>query len=320
VIANVETRHAMTFEHRPVLLDEVVGLVTASRPRLILDGTLGGAGHSRAMLEAVPDAKLIGIDRDPSALAAAERNLEHLKGRVTLVHAPFSSAPDVLRDLKIDGVDATLVDLGVSSHQLDTGDRGFSFRADAPLDMRMDPTRGETAAELLERLGEEDLANTLYELADERQSRRIARAIKSAKPSTTGALAEIVKRALPPVRDGIHPATRTFQALRMAVNDELGEVTRHLQALPEMLTNDGIAMVITFHSVEDRVVKHFFRDHGAKRRAVSKYAKAESRQAVDPDAVFSPLENATATEEEIKNNPRARSARLRAVKRLPRLQ
>jgi 16S rRNA (cytosine1402-N4)-methyltransferase len=308
----------LTFEHRPVLLDEVVALVSAAKPRLILDGTLGGAGHARAMLEAVADARLIGIDRDPSALAAAKTNLGGLEARFTLVHAPFSHAPEVLRGLGIDRVDATLVDLGVSSHQLDAGERGFSFRADAALDMRMDPTSGETAAELLDRLSEQELANVLYELADERQSRRIARAIKAQKPATTGELAELVKRALPPVRDGIHPATRTFQALRMAVNDEVGEARRHLEALPDLLNDDGVGMVITFHSVEDRLVKHFFRDHGAKRRAVSKYAKTAA--AIDAGAVFASLENATATDREIENNPRARSARLRAVRRLPRLQ
>lgn len=310
---------AMSFEHQPVLLDQVVALVKARSPRLILDGTLGGGGHSRAMLEAVPDARLIGIDRDPIALQAATRALADFASRVSLVHAPFSDAQRILRELGHERVDATLVDLGVSSHQLDTAARGFSFRMDAPLDMRMDTTTGMTATELIDATAEDDLANILFELADERHSRRIARAIKTERPQTTSALADLVKRQLPPVRDGIHPATRTFQALRIAVNDELGELRSHLGQLADILNDDGIGMVITFHSLEDRAVKHYFRDHGAKRRAVSKYAKADNVP-VDSDALFVPLENATATDVELAKNPRARSARLRAVKRLPRLQ
>ncbi len=306
------------FEHQPVLLAEVVALVDEHKPKLILDGTLGGAGHASAMLEASPEAKLIGIDRDPAALDAARARLARFGGRVTLVHAPFSEAAQVLGKLGVAHVDATLVDLGVSSHQFDTAERGFSFRFDAPLDMRMDTTRGMTAAELIDQTAEEDLANLIFELGEERQSRRIARAVKADRPQTTGALAELVKRVAPAPRDAIHPATRTFQALRMAVNDELGELGKHLSQLPEMLADGGLGMVITFHSLEDRAVKHFFRDHGAKRRHVSKYKASAASPITSESAPFMETANETAKDAELANNPRARSARLRAVRRLPR--
>lgn len=312
---------AITFQHQPVLLAEVLKLVEASRPRLILDGTLGGAGHAAAILEALPEAKLVGIDRDPAALDAARARLDRFSERVTLVHAPFSDASRVLADLGIAQVDATLVDLGVSSHQFDTADRGFSFRFDAPLDMRMDTTRGMTAFELIDTTDEEDLANLIFQLGEERQSRRIARAVKADLPRTTGALAELVKRVAPAPRDAIHPATRTFQALRMAVNDELGELDKHLAQLPDLLADGGMGMVITFHSLEDRAVKHFFREHGTKRRHVSKY-KAAATSAASPitsaAGVFMEVANETASNAEVASNPRARSARLRAVRRSPR--
>ncbi len=317
---------ATAFAHQPVLLAEVVALVTQAQPKLILDGTLGGAGHAAAMLDAAPDAKLIGIDRDPAALSAARQHLSRFGGRVTLVHAAFSEAAEVLKRMNIAHVDATLVDLGVSSHQLDTAGRGFSFRYDAPLDMRMDTTRGMTALELIDAKDDEELANLIFELGEERQSRRIARAVKADRPTTTGALADLVKRVAPAPRDAIHPATRTFQALRMAVNDELGELDRHLNQLPEILADDGLGMVITFHSLEDRAVKHFFRDRGAKRRHVSKYKSADAGGGLakiaspitSETAAFMEVANETASDAELAANPRARSARLRAVRRLPR--
>ncbi|HSI03301.1 MAG TPA: 16S rRNA (cytosine(1402)-N(4))-methyltransferase RsmH [Myxococcota bacterium] len=308
---------ALNFEHQPVLLAEVVALIEETKPKLILDGTLGGAGHASAMLDASPDAKLIGIDRDPAALEAARVRLARFGGRVTLVHAPFSEASQVVRNLGVAQVDATLVDLGVSSHQFDTAERGFSFRFDAPLDMRMDTTRGMTALELIDATDEEDLANLIFELGEERQSRRIARAVKADRPETTGALAELVKRVAPAPRDAIHPATRTFQALRMAVNDELGELQRHLEQLPELLADGGVGMVITFHSLEDRAVKHFFREHTAKRRHVSKY-KAIASPNTSETAPFMEVANETAKDAELADNPRARSARLRAVRRIAR--
>ncbi len=312
---------AIAFQHQPVLLSEVLKLVEASGPRLILDGTLGGAGHAAAMLDALPEAKLVGIDRDPEALDAARARLDRFSDRVTLVHASFSEASRVLADLGIAQVDATLVDLGVSSHQFDTADRGFSFRFDAPLDMRMDTTRGMTAFELIDTTDEEDLANLIFQLGEERQSRRIARAVKADLPRTTGALAELVKRVAPAPRDAIHPATRTFQALRMAVNDELGELDKYLAQLPDLLADGGMGMVITFHSLEDRAVKHFFREHGTKRRHVSKY-KAAATSAASPitsaAGVFMEVANETASNAEVASNPRARSARLRAVRRSPR--
>lgn len=317
VAINASEERLVSFEHQPVLLAEVARLVAESAPKLILDGTVGGAGHAAAMLEASPEARLVGIDRDPEAIEAARSRLARFGGRVTLVHAAFSEASRVLRDLGLGPVDASLVDLGVSSHQLDSGERGFSFRADAPLDMRMDTTRGRTAAELIDELDDGELADLIFQLGEERQSRRIARAIKADKPTTTGALAELVKRVAPGAPGGIHPATRTFQALRMAVNDELGELGSHLEQLPELLADHGLAMVITFHSLEDRAVKHFFRDHGAKRRHVSKYDKSASPITSD-GAIFMQVASETASAAELAKNPRARSARLRAARRLPR--
>lgn len=305
------------FSHRPVLLDEVIALVQAAQPRVIVDGTLGGAGHSTAMLEAAPDAKLIGFDRDTDALHAATQRLAKFKDRVTLIHAPFSRMRQELEQRGVEHVDATLVDLGVSSHQLDTKERGFSFRMDAPLDMRMDTTQGTTAAQLIDELEADDLADVIFQLGEERHSRKIARAIKMDRPQTTGALASLIARIIPNKPNSIHPATRTFQALRMKVNDELGELDAHLHQLGDLLSDDGIGMVITFHSLEDRAVKHYFRDHGAKRRAVNKYAK-EYMADVDPNHVFTELADMAPTDNEVQSNPRSRSARLRAVKRLPR--
>ena len=308
---------AVEFTHRSVLLDEVVALVRDSGPRTIVDGTLGGAGHATAMLEAAPNAKLYGFDRDIDALAAAQERLAKFGDRVTLIHAPFSRMREELAERGVERVDATLVDLGVSSHQLDTGSRGFSFRMDAPLDMRMDTTTGMTAAELIDSLEEEELANVIFELGEERFSRKIARAVKADRPQTTGALAALLSRVVPKSKDGIHPGTRTFQALRMKVNDELGELDAHLNSLGDLLDDHGIAMVITFHSLEDRAVKHFFRDHAAKRRAVNKYAK-EYAVDTDPNHLFAELADQAPSKDETQSNPRSRSARLRAVKRLPR--
>jgi len=294
------------FIHEPVLASEVVELLRPGPGRLILDGTLGGGGHSELFLAA--GAQVIGMDKDPRALAAASARL-----------ARYGEARNVLTALGLDGVDGALVDLGVSSPQLDDPSRGFSFREGGPLDMRMGP-EGQTLHDLLARLDERELARVLKEYGEEAFARPIARAIKQAveggQPLDTARLAEIVSGAIPrkawPSR--IHPATKTFQALRIAVNDELGALAQWLDTLPALMRTGGRAGAISFHSLEDRAVKERFR---ALCQAcicppgmpVCGCGAAASFKAVTRKAVV-------AGEAELSRNPRARSARLRVVERL----
>ena len=253
-----------SFQHTPVLLSEVVtGLAPRSGGHYI-DGTLGGGGHAAAILEAsAPGGRLLGIDTDPAALAAAAKRLASFGERVTLAHGNFRELARLARANGFEPADGMLLDLGVSSHQLDTPERGFSFLTDAPLDMRMDPTSGETAADLVDELSEGELADLIYRYGEERGSRRIARAIvaerRTSRIATTGALAEIVARALGGRHGKIHPATRTFQALRIAVNHELESLEAALPQAVEVLAPGGRLAVIAFHSLEDRIVKQFFR-------------------------------------------------------------
>jgi 16S rRNA (cytosine1402-N4)-methyltransferase len=264
--------------------------------------TLGGGGHSEAILEASgPDGALIGIDRDAIARAAAGARLARFEGRVRIVEARMSEARSVLDSLGISAVDGLVADLGVSSPQLDEADRGMSFRSEGPLDMRMDRTRGQTARELIDSLDEHELADVIYEFGEERASRPIARAILRArddgKLETTTDLARAVYRVLGPPRrgGGLDPATRTFQALRIAVNEELSELDALLEAVPALLNVGGIAAIISFHSLEDRKVKWAFR--GDER--------------VEP-LTKKPIE---ASDQEQRENPRSRSAKLRVARR-----
>ena len=290
--------------HRPVMVAEVLQYLNLSPGRTAVDTTLGGGGHAEAILEAIsPGGELIGIDRDPDAIGAAMARLDRPGFRVRLIRGRMGEIAELLRESGVDGVDAILADLGVSSFQLDAGWRGFSFREDAPLDMRMDPTDGESAAELIARLSEEELANVIWEFGEERNSRRIARRIKSQPGiATTAALAAAVAGAFPPkMRYGrIHPATRTFQALRIAVNDEMGELDRFLADAPSLLSAGGRIAVISYHSLEDRRVKRAFRG------------------LAEGDAFSQPVRKAIApTDAEIEENPRARSAKLRVIERTP---
>jgi 16S rRNA (cytosine1402-N4)-methyltransferase len=291
------------FAHVTVLLRETVEGVLPGPGKLFVDATLGGGGHSEALLEASgPDGRVIGIDRDPLALAAAGARLARFGERFRAVHGGFGELAELLAELEVTRVDGILADLGVSSPQLDTDERGFSFARSGPLDMRMDTTQGETLAEYLERVSTDELANVLYELGDERKSRPIARSIKAAlelgELHTTEDLRRTVVRVLGPKRSGINPATRTFQALRMAVNAELDQLTALLAAAPALLVDGGRISIISFHSGEDRLVKHTFRDD-ARYRPLTKR----------------PLE---ASPEEAANNPRARSAKLRVAERVSR--
>ncbi len=305
------------FEHAPVLSREVVLCLRPAPGRLLLDGTLGGGGHSALFLE--EGARVIGIDKDPRAVAAATARLARYGEAFRAVRADFRDAENVLASLGLKGVDGALVDLGVSSPQLDEPQRGFSFSRPGPLDMRMSG-EGETLQGLLERIEERDLGRILRQYGEEPFARPIARAVKRAvaggEKLDTARLAEIVASAIPrrawPRR--IHPATRTFQALRIAVNDELGALAAWLEALPRLLNVGGRAAAVSFHSLEDRMVKQRFRELtractcppglpvcacGAK----AAFAQV-TRKAIVPGVA------------EIASNPRARSAKLRAVEKI----
>ncbi len=254
------------FEHLSVMPEEVLHWLQPVAGGIYLDGTLGGAGHSRLILEAASECRLIGLDRDPAALQAATTVLAGYGERVSLHQTTFDQASDVLQQLEITGLDGMLLDLGVSSHQLDTPERGFSFRHDAPLDMRMDPTTGITAADVVNQTEESELMHIFFKYGEERYSRRIARKIVAQRLelplTTTLELAELVRNAVPGGnRPGkMHPATRVFQALRIYVNDELGQVERGVEAGISLLKPGGRLVVISFHSLEDRIVKHLFRE------------------------------------------------------------
>lgn len=292
------------FHHLPVLLDDVVSLLAPRRDAYVVDGTLGGGGHAEALLEA--GVRLLGLDRDPDALAAAGARLARFGDRVRLVHARYSELPGLLA-APPDGI---LLDLGVSSPQLDRPERGFSFRNDGPLDLRMDPTRGEPAWAWLDHVDEAELADVIWRYGEERRSRAIARAVVAARPlRRTVELAELVARTLPG-RHPIHPATRTFQALRIHVNDELGELDRALSSFPALLAPGGRFAVISFHSLEDRPVKERFRalaGEGTERDLYGNPLVPPAFRLVERRARLG----------ETDPNPRARSARLRAIERLP---
>jgi 16S rRNA (cytosine1402-N4)-methyltransferase len=293
--------------HVPVLTDETLHYLKPERGGLFVDCTIGLGGHSKALLEAGAT-RVIGLDRDVEALAAARVTLAPWADRVELVHADYRSLDEVLDGRGVGPIDGALADLGVSSLQLDSVGRGFSFQRDEPLDMRMDTTTGETAADLVAHASEGDLANAIYAFGEERFSRRIARAIVEARAEepilTTGRLATIVRRAVP--RHGyqrIDPATRTFQAIRIWVNRELEGLDRFIEAVVRRLRAGARLVVISFHSLEDRIAKHTL-------RALS--------QGPDAAAAITVLTKKPiiASEDERQRNPRARSAKLRAAERV----
>jgi 16S rRNA (cytosine1402-N4)-methyltransferase len=293
-------------QHVPVLLEESLEYLNVRRGGVVCDATLGFAGHSSAIARRLgPQGKLIAFDRDEQAMAKAKARLaelaEELGGEmpaVEFVPRPFSDIAEVLEPESLDGL---LADFGVSSMQLDQAHRGFSFRADGPLDMRMDPRSELTAEQVVNQVDEEDLANLIYEYGEERRSRRIARAIVRARPVTTTAeLARIVSACAPPIKgEKIHPATRTFQALRIRVNDELGEIQSLLKSAESLLKPGGRVVLISFHSLEDRLVKDKFKEAAADGRL-----DVLTRKPV------------VATEQESLRNPRSRSAKLRAAEKL----
>jgi 16S rRNA (cytosine1402-N4)-methyltransferase len=287
--------------HITVFRERVIELIAPRSGGLYVDATLGLGGHTEALLEASgPDGRVVCIDRDPTAIARSKERLARFGERVEFHHETMSSVLRVLGGRKVDGL---VADLGVSSPQLDEPERGMSFRAEGPLDMRMDLDAELTAWSLVRDLREDDLANVIYQYGEERRSRPIARSIKRAiehnEMETTRQLASAVYRVLGPPRFGtLDPATRTFQALRIAVNDELGELDALLAAVPDALGDGGVAAIISFHSLEDRKVKHAFRDADGLTVMTKK-----------------PLEPG---DEECRENPRARSAKLRAARRAER--
>jgi 16S rRNA (cytosine1402-N4)-methyltransferase len=292
-----------------VLLDESIELLAPRPGGIYVDGTVGAGSHSERICVLSKDSgKLLSLDRDPAALAIARRWLDRFGDRVILAHANFADLEAVLAELGVGLVDGVLLDLGLSSIQVDDPERGFSFRhADADLDMRADPTEGETAAELLARIAERDLADLLWRLADEHRSRRIARAIcdeRRREPiRTAGRLAAIIERAVGGRRGRTHPATKSMQAIRMALNGEIANLEAALDALPRVIRPGGRAVIISFCSTEDRRVKQAFR--AGAREGVWKLL---TRKPVTPG------------EAERSENPRARSARLRAVERVERVE
>jgi len=310
------------FEHRSVLVAEVLHWLAPRPGGIYLDGTLGGGGHARLILEASsPDGRVIGLDRDPAALKKAGVVLAPFGERALLRHANFSEASEVLAELGIAGVDGMLLDLGVSSHQLDSSERGFSFRGDAPLDMRMDPTCGLSAAEVLAQADAETLTRIFREFGEERWAGRIARRIVRVRQErplrTTFELADLVMDTVPGghVPGRIHPATRVFQALRIHVNQELEHVARGVAAGIGLLKPGGRLVVISFHSLEDRIVKRIFQNE--TRTCVCPPGLPVCVCNVHPRIELLTRKAVRAAAGEVAENPRARSAVLRAVERLP---
>ncbi len=300
--------------HIPVLGAPALDFLKVRDGGVYIDATFGAGGYSRAILAAA-NCNVIGIDRDQSAIAHGADLVEAANGRLTLIEDQFSNLDAVARDCGQDAVDGVVLDLGVSSMQLDNGARGFSFRLDGPLDMRMGGA-GPSAADLVARASERDLANIIFLLGEERHSRSVARAIVKARTLapilTTRALADIVGRVVHSRAGDIHPATRTFQALRIFVNDELGELAAALGAAERILRPGGRLVAVSFHSLEDRIVKSFLGGR-AETRGGSRHAP----EVIRPAPSFSVLTKrpAVADAQEIANNPRARSAKLRAAER-----
>lgn len=309
------------FAHEPVLLEEALSLLRPEPGGVYVDATLGGGGHARAILRRIaPDGVLVGVDRDPESIAHARRWGKEFAGRLRVVHGNFRMLSALLADLGLEKVDGVICDLGVSSPQLDVAERGFSYHADAPLDMRMDPGTGRTAAQWIERLEERELTRILYEYGEERWAARIAKFIveeRSRRPiATTGELAELVKAAIPAAarRGGPHPARRTFQALRIFVNDEFGSLQEFLGQAGGVLRTGGRVAVITFHSLEDRMVKRSFAE--AARGCVCPPHAPVCTCGHRPTLQVVTRRPVQASEEEVLRNSRARSAKLRVAERL----
>ena len=308
------------FHHVSVLLQECLEGLDIKPDGIYVDGTLGGAGHSSEIVKRLTTGRLIGIDRDPVALAAASQRLEPYKEKVTLVHSNFCEIAQVLEDLQISGVDGILLDLGVSSPQLDDGERGFSYMADAPLDMRMNSQDALDAKTVVNTWSQEELCRILYDYGEERYAPRIASAIcryRENRPiETTLELVDVIRGAMPPaaLREKQHPAKRSFQAIRIAVNDELGSVEKVMKDAIPLLNPGGRLAVITFHSLEDRIVK-------TAMTAASKGCTCPPSFPVcvcgkKPQVQLVSRKPIVASAEELEENPRSRSAKLRVCEKI----
>ena len=308
------------FEHKSILVSEILGFLDLQPGSVVIDATLGLGGHAEAVLQTSADTRVIGIDQDQKALETATERLKPFGSRFQGVHSNFVEISSVADELNITAVDAVIADLGVSSMQLDDAERGFSFRFDAPLDMRMDTSKGSTAAELLEELDQEEIANLIYRYGEERKSRRVARLIVERRDAgqpvrSTEELARLVERAVGrSPKDKIHPATRTFQALRIAVNNELGILDGFIKDSIDLLKLNGTLSVITFHSLEDRIVKQAFQKLSGKCFCPPRIPKcvcgAEKRVEILTRKPVVP------TEDEMSVNPRSRSAKLRVCRKI----
>ena len=302
--------------HQPVLYKEIIHALQPQKGGRYVDGTLGAGGHARGILEAsAPDGQLLGLDVDPQALAIARKTLAPYEHRIHLAQTSYTTLTAQLKDLEWDSVDGIVLDLGASSMQFDTPERGFSFMQDAPLDMRFGPHALQTAADIVNSYSERELADLIYEYGEERDSRKIARAIVNKRPlHTTRELVAVIEAVSPRRGDRVHPATRTFQALRIAVNDELASVMAVLPQAVAVLRSGGRLAVISFHSLEDRIVKEFFRSQ-SKDLVNPPYERIyeEERNAIIKEVNRKPI---LPSEEETENNPRARSAKLRIAEKI----
>lgn len=309
----------MNFVHQTVLLEETVQYLNVRAGRTYVDGTLGGGGHAERILVGAPDVRLIGIDKDPRALAAAAERLAPWKDQVCIIHSDFAEMKSVLATRGITQVAGIVLDLGVSSPQFDEAERGFSYQHEAALDMRMNPELRLTAETLVNELSESELAQIIREYGEERWAARIATFIVKARAktriTTTTQLVDVIKQAIPAAarRQGPHPARRTFQALRIAVNDELGSLRRGLEAAVELLEAEGRLAIISFHSLEDSMVKRFFQREQdpctCPKHLPCVCHKQPRLKVITPKGI-------RATPEEVERNPRSRSATLRVAERV----
>lgn len=312
----------MDFHHIPVMLNEVIAYLNLQQGGTYIDCTLGGGGHTSEIIKKIqPGGRVIGIDQDPNALQAAQNRLAMYKDRITFVHSNFYRLKDIVQENEVGEADGVLFDLGVSSHQLDEGDRGFSYMQDAPLDMRMNPQDKVTAENLVNELEELELARIIKEYGEERWAKRIARFIvenrQNKRIGTTGELVGIIKKAVPAGarREGPHPAKRTFQALRIAVNDELNRFAQTLRDTVDILKPGGRVCVISFHSLEDRITKEVFRDLAKDCICPPELPVCRCNKQKQIDIITS--KPVLPGAQEIENNPRARSAKLRAARKSP---
>lgn len=302
--------------HVPVMLNEVLEHLKPTDKQIYVDGTFGAGGYTQAFLDSA-DCTVVAIDRDPAAVNRAQTLKAKYGDRLVFIQGCFGDVEDLLASAGFEKIDGFVLDIGVSSMQIDEPERGFSFRFDGPLDMRMDTSKGETAADIVNTYDQKDLADIIFNFGEERHSRRVARKIveqrKEKEFTTTAELAAAVRSVVPRGNDDIDPATRTFQALRIAVNDELGELDRALDSAERILKPGGRMIVVSFHSLEDARVKLHFRKQSGNEPRMSRYAPPDLSQKTKAPFELVSKKSIKPSEEEQRSNPRARSARLRAA-------